>query len=186
MSRQGEWGSQWPKASTFFLRRGRLSRSFASPVPVLKAYWANPTPEGRQKLVDAVSEKGFRDEFVGEIDARLAQRIPPDLWKLSWPLMTPQRREITVGLMESLRENFVWFPKYQAYLCASAAEADRMGASGRLHARRLGVRLSEGPAGRHWALETNLAEIVALVRDFFGRVYTRRRRRGAAALSNAD
>jgi hypothetical protein len=26
--------------------------------------------------------------------------------------------------------------------------------------------------GGHWALETNLAEIVALVRDFFGRVYT--------------
>jgi pimeloyl-ACP methyl ester carboxylesterase len=71
----------------------------------LQAYWANPTPEGRQKLVDTVSEEGFRTEFVGEIDERLIQRIPPDLWKLSWPLMTLQRREIMVGLMEGLREN---------------------------------------------------------------------------------
>jgi pimeloyl-ACP methyl ester carboxylesterase len=82
----------------------------------LRAYWANPTSEGRQKLVDAVSEEGFRDEFVGEIDQRLVERIPPYLWKLSWPLMTPQRCEIMVGLMEGLRENLAWFPKYQAYL----------------------------------------------------------------------
>jgi pimeloyl-ACP methyl ester carboxylesterase len=82
----------------------------------LKAYWASPTPEGRQKLMDAVSEEGFRDEFVGEIAERLVERIPPDLWKLSWPLMTPQRREIMVGLMEGLRENLAWFPTYQAYL----------------------------------------------------------------------
>jgi pimeloyl-ACP methyl ester carboxylesterase len=82
----------------------------------LKAYWANPNAKGRQKLVDAVSEGGFRDEFVGEIDERLVHKIPPDLWKLSWGLMTPQRREIMVGLMEGLRENLAWFPKYQAYL----------------------------------------------------------------------
>ena len=48
--------------------------------------------------------------------APFAQRIPPDPWKLSWSLMTPQRREIMVGLMEGLRENLVWFPTYQAYL----------------------------------------------------------------------
>ncbi|HTN92746.1 MAG TPA: alpha/beta fold hydrolase, partial [Sorangium sp.] len=46
----------------------------------LKAYWASPTPEGREKLREAVSEEGFRDEFVGEIDERLVERVPPDLW----------------------------------------------------------------------------------------------------------
>jgi hypothetical protein len=44
------------------------------------------------------------------------QRVPPDLWRLSWLLMTPQRREIMVGLMEGLRENLTWFLTYQAYL----------------------------------------------------------------------
>jgi pimeloyl-ACP methyl ester carboxylesterase len=82
----------------------------------LKAYWANPTPEGRQTLVDAVGEEGFRDEFVAEIDERPVPRISPDLWKLSWPLMTPQHREIMVGLMEGLREHrpptlIVWGPQ---------------------------------------------------------------------------
>jgi pimeloyl-ACP methyl ester carboxylesterase len=38
---------------------------------MLKEYWGNPTPEGRKQLEEAVSEEGFRDEFVGEISERL-------------------------------------------------------------------------------------------------------------------
>lgn len=83
----------------------------------LKDYWANPTPEGREKLGEAVSEEGFRDEFVGEVAEHLIERISPDIWKLSWPLLRePQRREIMIGLMEGLRENLEWFPRYQTYL----------------------------------------------------------------------
>lgn len=63
----------------------------------LKAYWKDPTPAGREKLSGAVSEEGFREEFIGEVEPPLAALIPPDLWKLSWPLMqTPERREIMV------------------------------------------------------------------------------------------
>ena len=147
----------------------------------LKAYWANPTPEGRQKLVDAVSEEGFRDEFVGEIEECLVQRIPPDLWKLSWPLMTAQRREIMVGLMEGLRENLAWFPKYQAYLREHRPPTlivwgpqDGYMPEGSAHAYLRDLPEAELHLlhGGHWALETNLAEIVALARDFLGRVYS--------------
>ena len=53
----------------------------------LKAYWAKPTPEGREKLAEALSEDGFRDEFLNDVGAGLVDRISPDLWKLSWPLM---------------------------------------------------------------------------------------------------
>ena len=146
----------------------------------LKAYWANPTPEGRQKLVDAVSEQGFRDEFVGEIDEHLVQRIPPDLWKLSWPLMTPQRREIMVGLMEGLRENLAWFPKYQTYLREHQPPTLIVWGpqDGYMPEGSARAYLSDLPEaelhlldGGHWALETNLAEIVALVRNFLGRVH---------------
>jgi pimeloyl-ACP methyl ester carboxylesterase len=81
----------------------------------LKEYWANPTSEGRQALVEAVSEEGFRDEFIGEVSAPLVERLSPDLWKLSWSLMQQlQRREVMVRLMEGLRENLGWFPRYQA------------------------------------------------------------------------
>jgi pimeloyl-ACP methyl ester carboxylesterase len=145
----------------------------------LRAYWANPTSEGRQKLVDAVSEEGFRDEFVGEIDQRLVQRMPPDLWKLSWPLMTPQRCEIMVGLMEGLRENLAWFPKYQAYLREhlpptlivwGPQDGYMPEGSARAYLRDLPNAELHLLDGGHWALETNLAEIVVLVRDFLGRV----------------
>jgi pimeloyl-ACP methyl ester carboxylesterase len=67
----------------------------------LKAYWANPTPEGRGKLAEAVSEEGFRDEFLNDVREDLTKRSSPDLWKLLWPLMqTLQRHEIAIGLME--------------------------------------------------------------------------------------
>jgi pimeloyl-ACP methyl ester carboxylesterase len=146
----------------------------------LKAYWASPTPEGRQKLVDAVSEEGFRDEFVGEIAERLVERIPPDLWKLSWPLMTPQRREIMVGLMEVLRENLAWFPTYQAYLREhrpptlivwGPQDGYMPEGSARAYLRDLPDAELHLLDGGHWALETNLTEVVALVRDFLGRVH---------------
>ncbi len=40
-----------------------LGPKYAGP----KDYWANPTSEGREKLEEAVSEAGFRDEFVNEV-----------------------------------------------------------------------------------------------------------------------
>ncbi len=52
-----------------------------------------------------VSEAGFRDEFVGELPDRLAARVSPDLWKLHWALMTPQRRENVVKLFEDQTTN---------------------------------------------------------------------------------
>lgn len=147
----------------------------------LKAYWADPTPEGREKLAEAVSEDGFRDEFVGELPEHLVERISPDLWKLSWPLMRhPRRREIAAGLMEGLRENLGWFARYQAYLREHRPPAlivwgphDGYMPEGaaRAYLRDLPEAELHLLDGGHWALETNLDEIVALARDFLGRVH---------------
>ena len=41
----------------------------------LKEYWMKPTPEGRDKLDETVSEDGFRDEFVGEVAGHLARDL---------------------------------------------------------------------------------------------------------------
>ena len=108
--------------------------------------------------------------------------FPPDLWKLSWPLMnTPERRAIAVGLMEGLKENLNWFPRYQAYLRErrpptlivwGPQDGYMPEASARAYLRDLpdaGLHLLD--AG-HWALETNLDEIVALTRDFLSRVHS--------------
>jgi pimeloyl-ACP methyl ester carboxylesterase len=155
---------------------------FGPKYKALKEYWANPSPDGRKKLAEAVSEEGFRDEFLNDVQDDLVERISPDLWKLSWPLMQqPQRREIImIGLMESLRENLGWFPRYQGYLREhrpptlivwGPQDGYMPEGAARAYLRDLPDAELYLLDGGHWALETNLEEIVALTRDFLGRVH---------------
>lgn len=147
----------------------------------LKAYWANPTPAGRNKLGEAVSEEGFRTEFVGEVREPLVERISPDLWTLSWSLMrSPERREIAIGLMEDLRENLAWFPSYQAYLRQhrpptlivwGPQDGYMPEGAARAYLRDLPEAELHLLDGGHWALETNLTQIITLARDFLQRVH---------------
>jgi pimeloyl-ACP methyl ester carboxylesterase len=145
----------------------------------LTDYFADPTPEARRKLEDAVGEEGYRDEFLNEVDGDVAARISPDLWKLSWSLTTPKRKEIAVGLMEGLKENLEWFPRYQRYLREHRPPAlivwgPRDGympeASARAYLRDLpDAELHFFDDGGHWLLETHLDEVTPLVRDFLSR-----------------
>ncbi len=153
----------------------------------MKAYWRKPTPEGRRKLEAAVSEAGFREEFLNEVRPEIASRIPPDLWKLHWPLMdTPKRREISVGLMEVWKENFDWFPRYQAYLREhqpptlivwGPQDGYMPEASARAYLRDLPHAELHLLDGGHWLLETNLDEVVGLLRFFLGRLEQGERQR---------
>jgi pimeloyl-ACP methyl ester carboxylesterase len=148
----------------------------------LTEYFASPTQKARQGLTDAVSEEGFRDEFLNDVREELADRIPPDLWKLHWPLMnTPKRREIAVGLMEGLKQNLEWFPRYQAYLREhqpqtlivwGPQDGYMPEGSARAYLRDLPTAELYLVDGGHWALETNLDEVVALTRQFLSRVHT--------------
>jgi len=148
----------------------------------IKRYWSNKTPATRRPLEDAVSEDGFRAEFVGEVAASVAERIPPDMWKLHWPLMdTPVRRGVAVALMEKLEANLAWFPRYQTYLREHRPPALILwgpedgympAASGRAYLRDLPeaeLHMIEG-AG-HWLLETHFNKALPLVRDFLGRTH---------------
>jgi pimeloyl-ACP methyl ester carboxylesterase len=148
----------------------------------IKAWWANKTPAKHRPLEQAVSEEGFRAEFVGEVTDDVAVRVPPDLWKLHWPLMdTPVRRQISVGLMEKLEENLDWFPRYQAYLrerrpptlIVWGPEDGYMPAeSARAYLRDLPdaeLHLIDG-AG-HWLLETHFDDALPRVRAFLARIH---------------
>jgi pimeloyl-ACP methyl ester carboxylesterase len=147
----------------------------------LKEYWANPTPEARAKLGEAVTEEGFRDEFLNDVRGELAERIPPDLWKLHWSLTTPQRREIAVGVIAGLKENLAWFPKYQGYLREhrpptlivwGPQDGYMPEGSARAYLKDLPDAELHLLDGGHWALETNLDEIVTFAREFLGRVHS--------------
>jgi len=147
----------------------------------LKAFWENPTPEGREKLGDAVSEAGFRDEFVGEVPDRLVERITPDLWRLHWALMSdPVRRENVINLLADQGNTVPWFARQQAYLREHQPptlivwgphDGYMPAGAARAYFRDLpDAELHLLDAG-HWALETSLDEVVPLVRDFLGRVH---------------
>ncbi|MFP2924819.1 alpha/beta fold hydrolase [Pyxidicoccus sp. 3LG] len=146
----------------------------------LKEYWAHPTPEGRERIAAAVSEEGFRREFIGEVPERLVERISPDLWKLSWAQVgSPERRKNLVALLADQGNTVPWFVRQQQYL--------------REHQPRTLIvwgphdgYMPEGAAkawlrdlpeaelhlldGGHWALETNLDEVVSLTRAFLERL----------------
>lgn len=148
----------------------------------IKAWWSAKTRENHKPLEDAVSEEGFRDEFIGEVPERIAQRVPPDLWKLHWPLMdTPIRKRVSVSLMEKLEDNIRWFPRYQAYLRDSRVPMTLIWGpdDGYMPAESARAYLRDRPdadlhllqdAG-HWLLETHLDEALPWVRDFLARVY---------------
>jgi pimeloyl-ACP methyl ester carboxylesterase len=147
----------------------------------LKEYWSNPTPEGRERMAQNVSEQGFRDEFVGELPDRLVDRVPPDLWKLHWTLMRQAPRpEIVVGIFEDQANTLADFPRMQAYLrehrpptliAWGPHDGYMPEESARAYLRDLPEAELHLLDGGHWALETNLEEIARLARDFLGRVH---------------
>jgi pimeloyl-ACP methyl ester carboxylesterase len=142
--------------------------------------WTLPPSEMRAKLAEAINEETFRQEFLNAVRPELVDRIPPDLWTLHWSLMTPRRQEIAVDLIAGLKENRAWFPRHREYLAQHrpptlivwGPQDDYMPeASGRAYLRDLPDAELHMLDGGHWLLETNLDEVVPLVRDFLGRVH---------------
>lgn len=139
-------------------------------------YFDQPSDEKRAKLVGAVSMGGYREEFLNAVSAELAAQIPPDLWQLHWSLTTPRRREIAVGLMDGLKENLEWFPRYQGYLrdhqpptliLWGPQDGYMPEPAARAYLRDLPeAQLHLFGDGGHWLLETHLPEVVPLIRDF--------------------
>lgn len=148
----------------------------------IKRSWSDPSPENRAELEGAVNEDGFRAEFVGEVNDTVAERLPPDLWKLHWPLMnTPLRREIAVRLMEGLKENLSRFPRYQAFLREhqpptvivwGPQDGYMPAESARAYLRDLPeAELILFEDGGHWLLETHFDAVLPPVRAFLDRVF---------------
>ena len=142
--------------------------------------WTLPPSEMREKLAEAIAEETFTEEFLNEVRPDLAERIPPDLWKLHWSLMTPKRKEVSVALIAGLKENRAWFPQHRAYLREyrpptlivwGPHDGYMPEKSARAYLRDLPDAELHLLDGGHWLLETNLGEVVALARDFLGRVH---------------
>ena len=146
----------------------------------LKEYFANPTVELRNKLAEAVSEEGYRDEFLNEVSSEQTKAIPPDLWKLHWALTTPLRKEIAVRVIGGLKDNLGWFPRYQRYLrdhrpptliVWGTKDGFMPEGAARAYMRDLPNAELHLLDGGHWLLETHLNEVAELMRKFLSRVH---------------
>lgn len=147
----------------------------------LRQYWDDPTPQRRAALVDAVTEDGFREEYLNDLPGQVAETVAPDLWRLHWSLMTPRRRDIAAGVIAGLRENLGWLPRYQSWLREHRPPTlivwgprDRYmpEAAARAYLRDLpDAELHLLDDGGHWLLETHLEPVTALTRDFLDRVH---------------
>jgi pimeloyl-ACP methyl ester carboxylesterase len=122
----------------------------------------------------------FKEEFLNAVRPELTGRIPPDLWKLHWSLVTPRRKEIAIDLIAGLKENRAWFPQHRKYLAEHRPPTLILWGpqdhympekSGRAYLRDLPDAEFHLLDGGHWLLETHLDEVVALMRDFLGRVH---------------
>ena len=142
--------------------------------------WALPAEEMRAQLAEAIREDVFREEFCNAVRPDIAERIPPDLWKLHWSLITPTRRRIAVDLLAGLKANRDWFPQHRAWLRAhlpptlivwGPQDGYMPAESARAYLRDLPDAELHLLDGGHWLLETNLDEVVPLVRDFLERVH---------------
>jgi pimeloyl-ACP methyl ester carboxylesterase len=142
--------------------------------------WTLPVEEMRTEIRKAVSEAGFKEEFLNDVRRGLVERIPPDLWQLHWSLATPRRVEAMVDLIAGLKENRGWFPQHREYLRThrpptlivwGPQDHYMPETSARAYLRDLPDAELHLLDGGHWLLETNLDEVVALLRDFLGRVH---------------
>jgi pimeloyl-ACP methyl ester carboxylesterase len=145
----------------------------------LQAYFRDPTPEAKAKIGEAISEEGFREEFLNDVRPDLRALIPPDLWTLHWSLMTEERKRIALEVIAGLKENLYWFPRYQTYLRdhhppTLIVWGPQDGYMPELSARAYLRDLPEAELhlldGGHWLLETTLDAVVPLIRNFLSRI----------------
>ncbi|NEJ00188.1 alpha/beta fold hydrolase [Rhizobium ruizarguesonis] len=146
----------------------------------IEATWTLPESEMRKVLAEAVSEETFKEEFLNDLPPSLADTIPPDLWKLHWSLITPRRKEIAIDLIAGLKKNRSWFPQHRKYLQEyqpptlivwGPNDHYMPEESAQAYLRDLPDAELHLLGGGHWLLETHLDDVVALMRDFLGRVH---------------
>ncbi|SFO93058.1 Pimeloyl-ACP methyl ester carboxylesterase [Variovorax sp. PDC80] len=142
--------------------------------------WTLPEAEMRARLAKAIDEETFKEEFLNALDDERADRIPPDLWKLHWSLVTPKRKEVAIDLIAGLKQNRAWFPAHRQYLATHEPPTLIVWGphdhympekSARAYLRDLPQAELHLLDGGHWLLETHLEEVSGLMRDFLGRVH---------------
>ena len=157
--------------------------------------WSLPDGEMRAELRKAITEENFKEEFLNDLPPELAQLVPPDLWTLHWSLMTELRKDIATELIFGLKANRTWFPEHRRYLQEHRPPTLIVWGphdhympeqSGRAYLRDLPDAELHLLDGGHWLLETNLDEVIPLIRGFLARRHPSHHRDASPAQSHRD
>lgn len=139
---------------------------------------ALPDHEALPALCNTITREELQREFMNGIPAACAERVPPELLELHWQLMSPQRRDIQARVILGWKENFDWFPRYQAWLREHQPPTLIVWGfnDGYMPEKSARAWLRDVPQaelhlmdGGHWLLETHLAEAAARMRAFLSR-----------------
>lgn len=140
-----------------------------------------PEKEALHSLRSSMTRDEWEREFLNGVpeDGDQAARMSPELLALHWQLATEERKDIQARVILGWKENFEWFPRYQAWLREHQPPAlitwgTRDGympeKSARAWLRDLpDAELNLHSDGGHWLLETHLPQVAARIRDFLER-----------------
>jgi pimeloyl-ACP methyl ester carboxylesterase len=139
----------------------------------LKAFWADPSPQRREKLRGWLTAEGIRMQYAAGLPANRVEQLSPDTWLQDWALLCrPGNIEMQLGLFADYRSNVDLYPAFHEYfrtyrpptLITWGRHDPFFTVEGALaFARDLPDAQTHFLDGGHFALETHLHEIAALV-----------------------
>lgn len=142
----------------------------------IKAYWREPIQTNRERLRAWLNPDGIRLQYVAGVPEAHIPSFSPDAWTLDWSfLIRPGNIDVQLDLFRDYRTNVALYPefhkffracrppaliawgKYDPFFTVAGAEAYRRDLpDAELHLLDTG----------HFALETHVSQIAALMRDF--------------------
>lgn len=145
-------------------------------VPV-KAYWADDTPAGREKMRGGLTLEATRSQYLDGVSDK--SLVDPDSWLIDQMLIDrPGVSEIHLDLFKDYGSNVALYPQFQAFFRERKPPTLIAWGKNDFIFPPEGARayLSDLPEAElnlidsgHFALEDKGGEIAALIRDFLGR-----------------
>ncbi len=142
----------------------------------MRAYWANPTPEKKEKLYGFLSEEGVKWQYTAGVPAHLLSAISPELPLLDWESMKrPGNIDMQYELNCDYKNHMAMYPVFQEYFRTHQPRAiviwgkydpffnAEVAACYKRDLPNAEVHMIEGS---HWVLETNFEEVLGLIGNF--------------------
>lgn len=156
----------------------------------IKAYWCEPTSANRAKLRGWLNPEGIRLQYIAGVPESQIPFLTPDTWMLDWSLLSrPGNIDVQLDLFRDYQTNVGLYPEFHAFFrecrpptltvwgkhdpfftMAGAEAYTRDLPDAELHLLDAG----------HFALETHVAQIANLIREFLNTKVL-----GGSALCNA-